>query len=187
MQSISLSSYSNGVECFQLINQRMTTRLHGSTAARQKSQTNSEQLPVGQAPEVEGDFQEQPSRPQWILHEAVNFWIWDSWPVAAEAGTLIAVQRLWKPQVGAKQGPMIDQRKVLACKCLQRFKKVKELMLQFDLSGPRWFLVGTKYQQHDFCGMNRIWKRQSQQWYLLNPFEWEGHWLKREPWRYAWS
>ena len=31
MQSISLSSYSNGVECFQLINQRMTTapRLHG--------------------------------------------------------------------------------------------------------------------------------------------------------------
>ena len=28
--------------------------------SRQKSDTNSEQLPVGEAPEQEGDFQEQP-------------------------------------------------------------------------------------------------------------------------------
>ena len=36
----------------------------------QKSSTSSEQLPVGQAPETEGDFQEQPPQPQ-CLHARV--------------------------------------------------------------------------------------------------------------------
>lgn len=120
MQSISLSTYSsNGA----LINQR-TTRLHGSPEKPNEFRATSCWTSARSGRWLSGTAATS------LVNLGESWWIWDSfnsWP-ATEAGTLIAVQRLWKPQVGAKQGPMIDQGrlKLLACSILQPFKKVKE-------------------------------------------------------------